>query len=211
MNKITVQWIGHSCFKLTFGDWTCVIDPYENGSVPGLNDVQASAMEVFSSHNHHDHNATDLVKQVKMCAPAPQITKVETFHDDAGGAKRGKNTVHVFEYGGMTLAHFGDLGHVLTEEQREEIGPVDIALLPVGGFYTVNAKQAREVADLVEARVVIPMHYRTEKFGFDAIADLEDFISQYEDIKFAGTDTVEFVLDKEEPEVIVLVPSAVKK
>ena len=153
MNKITVQWIGHACFKLTFGDWTCVIDPYENGSVPGLGNVEASAIEVFCSHGHHDHNAAHLVKQIKMAAPAPQITTVETFHDDAEGEKRGKNTIHVFEYGGLTLAHFGDLGHVLTEEQTEEIGPVDIALLPVGGFYTIDPQQAREVAEQVEARV----------------------------------------------------------
>ncbi|MBQ5327324.1 MAG: MBL fold metallo-hydrolase [Oscillospiraceae bacterium] len=211
MEKITVQWIGHACFKLTFGDWTCVIDPYENGSVPGLGNVEAAAHRVFCSHGHHDHNAAHLVKQIRSIAPAPEITTVETFHDDAEGAKRGTNLIHVFEYEGMTLAHFGDLGHVLTEEQTEEIGPVDIALIPVGGFYTIDPQQAYQVAQQVEARVIIPMHYRTEEFGFDVIARLDDFVKQYEDVEFAGTDTVEFVLDEDEPEVLILTPAALEK
>ena len=136
---------------------------------------------------------------------------METFHDDAQGTKRGTNLIHVFEYGGLTVAHFGDLGHVLTEEQTEEIGPVDIALLPVGGFYTIDRQQAMEVAQQVEARVIIPMHYRTEEFGFDVIARLDDFVKQYEDIEFAGTDTAEFVLDDDEPEVLILTPAALEK
>ena len=151
------------------------------------------------------------MKQIRSIAPAPEMATVETFHDDALGAKRGTNLIHVFEYGDMVLAHFGDLGHVLTEEQIEEIGPVDIALLPVGGFYTIDPQQAMEVAQQVEARVIIPMHYRTEEFGFDVIARLDDFVKQYEDIEFAGTDTVEFMLDDEEPEVLILTPSALEK
>ena len=210
MKNIIVQWLGHACYKLTFGEWTCVVDPYENGSVPGIDDLQVSALEVFCSHGHHDHNAAHLVKQPRMFAPAPQITEVETFHDDANGTKRGTNIVRVFEYEGLTLAHFGDLGHILTEEQAEAIGPVDVALIPVGGFYTIDPQQALEVAQQVEAKVVIPMHYRTEDFGFDVIAHINDFTSLCENVVFTDEDTI--VIDENTPEMTaVLKPHFIKK
>ena len=210
MKNITIQWLGHACFKLTFGDWSCVVDPYENGSVPGIGDLQVAANEVYCSHGHHDHNAAHLVKQVRMFAPAPEMIEVETFHDDAQGTKRGMNIVRVFEYEGMTVAHFGDLGHVLTEEQMEAIGPVDVALIPVGGFYTIDANQAVEVAEQVEAKVIIPMHYRTEDFGFDVISHLDDFTSQFEDVVYVDGDTI--VVDENTPEMVaVLTPHFLNK
>ena len=210
MKNITVQWLGHACFKLTFGDWSCVVDPYENGSVPGIGNLQVSANEVYCSHGHHDHNADHLVKQMKMFAPAPEIIEVETFHDDAQGSKRGMNIVRVFEYDGMTVAHFGDLGHLLTEEQMEAIGPVDVALIPVGGFYTIDPQQALEVAQQVEAKVIIPMHYRTDDFGFDVIAHLDEFTSQFEDVVYVEEDTI--VIDENTPEMVaVLTPHFLEK
>ena len=139
-----------------------------------------------------------------------QITEVETFHDDANGTKRGTNIVRVFEYEGLTLAHFGDLGHILTEEQAEAIGPVDVALIPVGGFYTIDPQQALEVAQQVEAKVVIPMHYRTEDFGFDVIAHINDFTSLCEDVVFTDEDTI--VIDENTPQMTaVLKPHFIKK
>lgn len=209
MKNITVQWLGHACFKLTFGDWTCVIDPYENGSVNGLDDLQVSALEVFCSHGHHDHNAAHLVKQVRMIAPSPDITQVDSFHDDAGGSKRGTNIIHVFEYEGLTLAHFGDLGHVLTQEQAEQIGPVDVALIPVGGFYTIDPQQAYQVAQQVEAKVIIPMHYRTAGFGFDVLAHIDDFTALCDNVVITGEDTI--VIDANTPEMTaVLTPHFLK-
>ena len=210
MKNITVQWLGHACYKLTFGDWTCVIDPYDNGSVPGVADLHVSAHEIFCSHGHHDHNAAHLVKQVRMFAPAPEITTVDSFHDDAQGAKRGTNLIHVFEYEGLTLAHFGDLGHILTEEQAEAIGPVDVALIPVGGFYTIDPQQAKQVAQQVEAKVVIPMHYRTADFGFDVIAHIDDFTSQFDNVVITEEDTI--VIDANTPEMTaVLTPHFLEK
>ena len=209
MKKITVQWIGHACFKLTFGEWSCVVDPYENGSVPGLADVQAAANRVYCSHGHHDHNAAHIIKQLRNIVPAPQITEVETYHDDAHGAKRGENTVRVFEYEGMKLAHFGDIGHILTPQQRREIGNVDIALIPTGDFYTISPPAAKQVAQQVNAKVIIPMHYRTEKFGFDVISHIDDFTQLFENVTVTGTDMVE--IDADTPRgVIVLTPQALK-
>ena len=191
MKKITVQWLGHSCFKLTFGDYTVVIDPYEDGSVPGLLPIQASAIDVLCSHSHHDHGAKNVVKQLRMYAPRPQIIQVKTFHDNECGVKRGENIVHVFDHEGLRIAHFGDLGHLLTAEQIQEIGTLDAALIPVGGFYTINAKTAKEVAKQTGARVVIPMHYKTKDFGFDVIAPLKEFTDLCDDVVYYDTDTIE--------------------
>lgn len=209
MKKITVQWIGHACYKLTFGDWSCVVDPYDNGTVPGLGDVQAAAHEIFCSHGHHDHNAAHLVRQVRMFAPAPQVTKVNTFHDDAQGTKRGENIIHVFEYDGMKLAHFGDLGHPLSDDQAKEIGDIDVALIPVGGFYTIDCETAKKVAEQVNARVIIPMHYRTEQFGFDVISHIDDFTKQYTNVLATNGDTVE-IAPGTPAQVLVLTPAALK-
>ena len=110
----------------------------------------------------------------------------------------------------MTVAHFGDLGHILTEEQMEAIGPVDVALIPVGGFYTIDAEQAAEVAQQVEAKVIIPMHYRTEDFGFDVISHIDDFTSQFEDVVYVDEDTI--VIDENTPEMVaVLTPHFLNK
>ena len=209
MEKITVQWIGHACYKLTFGDWSCVIDPYENGSVPGLNDVQATAHRVFCSHGHHDHNAEHLVKQMRSFAPAPQVTEVSSFHDEVKGAKRGENTIHLFEYRGMKLAHFGDLGHLLDSEQTDRIGTADIVLIPVGGFYTIDCLTAKAVAEQVNAKIIIPMHYRTEDFGFDVISHIDEFTALFDNVTKSESDSVE-ICPQTPAQVIVLTPAALK-
>ncbi len=189
--SIKIRWLGHASFKLTFGNWEVVLDPYENGSVPGLNNLEAGAMEVLCSHGHGDHNAAHLVRINRMFAPAPVIKKVDTFHDNEGGTKRGKNIVHVFEHEGLRLAHFGDLGHLLTPEQVAEIGPVDIALIPVGGFFTIDAATALQVCAQVGAKTVIPMHYRTEDFGFEVIGTLQQFTDLCDSVVAVEGDTIE--------------------
>ena len=62
----------------------------------------------------------------------------------------------------VSVCHLGDLGHVLTTEQVEELDNVDILLIPVGGVSTINAPMAAEVVRQIEPKVVVPMHYKTE-------------------------------------------------
>ena len=89
------------------------------------------------------------------------IIGIPTCHDADGGKIRGKNTVYLMEVDGIAVCHLGDLGHVLTEEQVEEIDDVDVLLLPVGGVSTIDAPVATEVIRRLEPGVVIPMHYKT--------------------------------------------------
>lgn len=210
MDNVKIEWLGHACFRLTFGDWSCVVDPYQDGTVDGLENMQASANAVFASHGHHDHNATYLVKINKMYAPSPNIKKVITYHDDVNGAKKGENITHVFEYKGIKVAHFGDLGHILSDEQIAQIGNVDVALIPTGGFYTIDANKAKKVCEQVNAKVIIPMHYRTKEFGFDDIDYLEKFTDLCDDVVYANT--CEIIVDKNTPkQTIVLTPYFMKK
>ncbi|MBA7704911.1 hypothetical protein ES703_113734 [subsurface metagenome] len=90
------------------------------------------------------------------------IIGITTFHDGEKGSKRGKNTAYLMELDEISVCHLGDLGHVLTAEQVEELGDVDVLLLPTGGVSTINAPMAAEIVRQLEPRVVIPMHYQTE-------------------------------------------------
>ena len=138
---ITVRWLGHACFKVEKGAYSVVLDPYAPGSVPGLPDIRTDANLVLCSHGHSDHGCAEAVA-LRPAQDCPfSITKIETFHDACGGAQRGPNTIHVLEADGVRIAHFGDLGCALTDAQANALQGVDVALLPVGGFYTIDAAQ----------------------------------------------------------------------
>ena len=176
-SKITIVWHGHSCFAVSAGGYTLALDPYDN-SLNGYAPLQLSANEVLCSHGHHDHAWLPAVTLHNTAARSPfQICSVHTWHDDSQGSKRGENLIHVIHVFGKTLVHCGDLGHLLTKEQIGQIGSCDVLMVPVGGFYTIDAAQARQVADQLSAAVIIPMHYRFGDYGIPVIGEVEDFLS----------------------------------
>ena len=111
-----------------------------------------------------------------------RITGYGVYHDDKRGEERGKNTLFKVEIDGVSILHCGDLGHTLFEELTEEINEIDVLMIPVGGFYTIDSKTAYTVIKSIEPSVVIPMHYRTEKHdpSFSSVAPLSDFLKQME-------------------------------
>ncbi|HTX43367.1 MAG TPA: MBL fold metallo-hydrolase, partial [Methanocella sp.] len=137
-----------------------------------------------------DHNNKDAVKGPFKLLDKPGrleeggvgITGVLTDHDDQGGVKRGKNVMFKVSMDGVGVCHCGDLGHLLTPEQLKEIGPVDVLLIPVGGYYTIDAKTAVEVVKQVAPTVTIPMHYQVEGLGYP-IQGVEPFIQAVGDAK----------------------------
>ena len=134
--------------------------------------------KILCSHGHFDHNAVDQAEVVPFDGPCPfTIRTVETFHDDQGGALRGGNTVHILSAGGAAIAHLGDLGHPLSPEQVEAIGPLDAVLIPVGGTYTVDVAGAKAVCEALRPKCVIPMHYRHAPYGLPDVAGAEDFLA----------------------------------
>ena len=181
MEQVKIEYFGHACFRLTGGGQRIVLDPYADGSVPGCPNLRLDAEFVYCSHEHFDHNAVDCVRLTDGGAPRFALTELETDHDDAGGSKRGKNMIRVFDFGGVRVAHFGDLGRPLTAAETKTLRGLDCALMPVGGFFTIDAKQASEIARAIAPRMVIPMHYRTETTGFDMIADIDDAMAQFDD------------------------------
>lgn len=174
-----LTWLGHACFRVEFDGYAIVLDPYAPGSVPGMELPNGlCANEVLCSHTHGDHGCVEAVCISASEQASPfTVTPVDTWHDDVQGAKRGPNRIHILEAGGIRLVHFGDLGCTLDAEQLSVIGRPDAALIPVGGFYTIGPKEAAVLADTLQARVTVPMHYRTEKFGLEPIGTLEEFLA----------------------------------
>ena len=162
-----ISWLGHSCFRIRGTHATVITDPYPPDL--GYSLGKPTARIVTVSHQHPGHS------YVQGIAGQPKIVKgpgefeisgvliigIATFHDGEKGKKRGKNTVYLMEIDEISICHLGDLGHVLTGEQVEEIGNVDVLLLPVGGVSTINAPMAAEIVRQLEPKVVIPMHYQT--------------------------------------------------
>ena len=169
-------WNGHSCFTLATEAGTLVIDPYEDGSVPGLSPLHLEADAVYCSHEHRDHgNRAAVALSGKPCAV--EVEELATWHDEVQGAKRGPNTMRIFSAEGLRVAHLGDLGCGLTPEQAEALSGLDALLIPVGGFYTIDAGQAKAVVDQLKPRGVVPMHYRGKDFGYEVIGSVEDFLA----------------------------------
>ncbi len=167
-----IKWFGQSCFRIIDENGTkIVMDPYHNMLGYKLPEIDANI--VTTSHNHGDHNNVGAIKgdfvRFKDAGAFSQagigIKGIQTFHDDVSGRKRGKNIVYNFRIDGLNVCHCGDLGHLLSRDQINEIGKVDILLLPVGGRAVLNASGATEVMKQLGPAVVIPMHYRTEAMG----------------------------------------------
>ena len=173
MASIQIQWLGHSCFRVECQGYAVVLDPFEPGSVPGLRDIRQTADQVLCSHQHHDHNYRAGVA-LRQDGPANPftITALPSFHDGCGGAKRGPNTIHLLEAQGLRVAHLGDIGAMPAPD-------------------VVEPKEAKEIVDALQARVVIPMHYRSDTFGFDVLAPVEDFLELDSHWMRYETDTLE--------------------
>ena len=169
-----ISWLGHSCFQLRGKSVVLVTDPAtprqaNSEEASSLSKVNASIVTV--SHNHPGHNYVQGVGGNPRVVRGPGeyeisdvlITGVASYHDDEHGKKLGRNTIYIIHMDDLVICHLGDLGHVLQEQQLEEVADADILLLPIGGGNSIDATQAAEIISQVEPRVVIPMHYHPEE------------------------------------------------
>lgn len=168
-----IQWFGQSCFKVQTkpgpnGEVTVIFDPFDSSKM-GLSLPKLSADIVAITHDHFDHNHVAAVGGDYFLIQGPGeyeakqtfIYGVPGWHDNSSGSERGANTMYLLESEGISVAHLGDIGQQeLSESQIEYLEGADILLLPVGGKYTVNAKEAHELVNQIEPRIVIPMHYK---------------------------------------------------
>lgn len=164
-----ITWYGHSCFRLIErGLASVVTDPFDSNSV-GYEPLRLKADIVTISHDAPGHNFTNAVKGSNHVINGPGefeiggvfITGVQTDGTGKKAIEKPRNTLYVFDYMGINIAHLGDLRSVPTQTEIEALGTVHVALVPVGGGEGLNAAKAAEVVSLLEPNIVIPMHYRT--------------------------------------------------
>jgi len=178
-----ISWLGHSCFRIKGSHATIITDPYP--PTLGYSLGKPTARIVTVSHQHPGHSYVQGVGGEPRLVTGPGeyeisgvlIIGIATFHDGEKGRKRGKNTVYLMQVDEVSVCHLGDLGHVLTAEQVEELGDVDVLLLPVGGVSTINASMAAEVVRQIEPKVVVPMHYKTEALSWE-LEPVERFLKE---------------------------------
>jgi len=175
--------LGHSCFRIRGSHVIVITDPYSPDL--GYSLGKPTARIVTVSHQHPGHSYVEGIGGGPRLVSRPGeyeingvlIIGIATFHDADKGEKRGKNTVYLIEVDEVSICHLGDLGHVLTAQQVEEIGNVDVLLLPVGGVSTINASMAAEVVRQLEPKVVVPMHYKTLALSRD-LEPVEGFLKE---------------------------------
>jgi L-ascorbate metabolism protein UlaG (beta-lactamase superfamily) len=181
-----ITYYGHSAFNITTEKGIrIIIDPYESGAFNGAlsyGKISDEADIVITSHNHADHSHTNdikgkfslISKEGALEIRNVKIKTINTYHDNSGGEERGNNLISVINTDNLVLAHMGDLGHSLDYGALQEMGKVDILLLPVGGFFTIDAVLAVKVMNDIKPGITIPMHYKTAKCAFP-ITPVEDF------------------------------------
>lgn len=163
-----LKYLGHACFLLTnAAGETLLMDPFD--PTMGYPVPNMPVDTVTMSHGHHDHNYVEALPDGYQTIDEAgffttgdyTITGIESYHDDVNGSKRGTNILFVVEADGVRVAHLGDLGHPLTDETLARMGEIDVLLLPVGGFYTIDETVAAQVMRAVRPELTIPMHYKT--------------------------------------------------
>ena len=192
-----IIWLGHSCFVIKGKQKAIITDPYHPDLAPSLDHPGADVVTI--SHFHPGHSYVEGVANNPRQIKGPGeyeiggmfITGIGTFHDNDKGKLRGKNTIYLIEMDGLTLCHLGDLGHALPSQLIEEIGNVDVLFLPAGEVSTISIDTAVETVRQLEARIVIPMHYKSA--GLPFLADVSDFLEGKEDVTRSDSSAIEFV------------------
>ena len=183
-----IEWIGHSCFYLTTAEGTTMmIDPYDN--TIGLRVPDQEADIVLVTHDHFDHRNEAYLKSLKkehvvidkpgdysVCGIC--VKGIEIDHDEENGALRGKVVAYVIEADGMRLLHMGDVGAMPPDSFFDQIGKIDILMIPIGGYYTVDAKGALNIMDRMHPNITIPMHYLVPGLTLTELAGTHDFLAR---------------------------------
>ena len=190
--------IGHAKFLIELENGLRIVtDPYD--ATCGYPVTPIPADVVLVSHGHHDHSAVDTIPG------EPRVI-------DAAGQKRGKTLLFAIRAEGLNAIHLGDLGHIPTAAQIEALGPADVLMIPVGGFFTIDAAQAKETAGLLGTRVILPMHYKTRVNADWPIAPVEAFIQLYdcpaEEVNLLRVAKGDMMC---QPKIAVLLPQSLKE
>lgn len=227
-----VKWLGHASFLITSESGMRIItDPYIPGGDLHYGEIKETSDIVTVSHDHFDHNNVAAVRgnpkiikdKTTWVIPAAifeashvktkeisniRFNAIPTYHDDVQGKEKGKNTIFCFDIDGVNVCHLGDLGHVLNDKEVAESGKVDVLLVPVGGFYTIDAGTAGHVCRQLKPAVIIPMHFKNERCAFP-IDGVEEFLRGKDNVSLLDGSEVEFRAGElpDNTKIIVLEPA----
>lgn len=189
-----ISYVGHACFRIRGREASIVLDPFgKTIGLPTPVPSKFSADILAITHDHPGHNNRGMVGGNPHVVEGPGeyeikgvgVRGVSAFHDDQRGARFGRMTMFAVEVDEVVVAHLGDLGHGLSEAQQDQLGSIDVLLLPVGGGNGLGAAQAAEIANQLEPKVVVPMHYRLP--GTRAELDTPEHFA-----KEMGLETIEY-------------------
>ncbi|MFC1625499.1 MBL fold metallo-hydrolase [Patescibacteria group bacterium] len=200
-----ITYLGHSSFKIKTKTAVLVCDPFDPTYV-GLKYSGVEGDIVTISHDHSDHNKAELVKGNKKVVNGPgeyeimgvSLIGISSFHDTKHGGERGKNTIYVIEADGLRLAHLGDVGHTLSDNILEQIGDIDVLMIPVGGEYTIGPKEVVETVNKIDPYFVIPMHYQTTGLNPQTFSKLEPADTFLKQMGLTVEKSSKFSIKKEE-------------
>jgi len=214
-----IQFLGQSCFRIKGKETIVLTDPYSPKLGVKLPLLTADIVTLSHSHSHDDHCYLERVKPTNK-RPEPFVIDapgeyeisgvfvygLSTFHDEVKGKKRGRNVVYLIEIDKVKLVHLGDLGHQLSQKELEIINGVDILIIPVGGVYTLDSKEAIKLISQVEPRLVIPMHYSLSGLRNKELKGVDEFLKEIGAESVKPIEKLVISKDKlpEEREVIVL-------
>jgi L-ascorbate metabolism protein UlaG (beta-lactamase superfamily) len=198
--KLEIRWHGQSFFEIKTSKGTRIVfDPH---AIEAYGRKVVEADLVLVSHLHNDHTQLGVISNrsrkevlgLKLVGKRwdwnlleetfrdVRLRTVGVYHDSMQGMERGKNAVFVLEVDGLKIVHLGDLGHLLTADQIKQIGPVDILMIPVGGVYTINGSEAKQVVQqLKPTRYILPMHYGTKVY--DDLLPIDEFRDEQKNVK----------------------------
>ena len=217
----TLRWFGHAYFLITSPQGVRVaLDPFGDIGYPM---PEAAAEIVTVSHEHGDHNDADglsgspvVLRGLKAGGAGwnaisyrmkdVHITAVPAYHDDVQGRMRGLNTIFIVDIGGLRLAHLSDIGHTLSEVTLKAMGRIDVLLVPVGGKFSIDGRQAKEIMSRLRPRITIPIHYKTAVTAGWPIVDESAFLSGLKNVARPDMLTVSLAPETlpTEPEVWVM-------
>jgi L-ascorbate metabolism protein UlaG (beta-lactamase superfamily) len=177
-----ITYLGHSCFRIRGSQAIIITDPFPPNIGYTLGKQTSDIVTI--SHQNPSHSYAEGVTGAHVIKGPGEyeiagvlILGVATFHDGVKGQSKGKNNVYLMEVDGINICHLGDIGHLMTDEQLEELGHIDILMLPVGGVSTINANMAAQTVRKIEPKVVIPMHYKASQSKRD-LEPVDSFLKE---------------------------------
>ena len=205
---IKIQWLGHACFKISTGNYSVVIDPYDSAFTTGYPPLKVTADLLLVSHEHYGHNyRKGVVLSGRPREECPfTITAMPADHDSVGGIMRGSSLIHILEADGLKVAHMGDIGTQLTGSQAGALFGADAIMITAGSCTGLPSQEVWRITDSLFPKAIIPMHYRDGKRGARRLEHLDSLLNYYdcpEMVHYYDTDTI-VITEGTEPQIAVL-------